>query len=310
MDTSALIALVRQPLAGAALAGGTLAAGLATYGVARAPARVATTLGPRGLKRHRALADGAWFSLYEPLLRWCATRVSGTLPESLYRVIDRRLMRAGDYLGISPEDYLVVLAAGALAGLGFGLWHASTFGYGALSPVVGTFLGLFVAQRVFDAQIQRRAREITHGLPYVTDLLALAMTAGLDFPGAVKNVLERSSNKRDGLTEELERVLQELALGHTRKFALEQLAARTQVPAAIEFVYAVTQAEERGSPLADVFAIQATVARQKRSALAEESANRAQQLMIIPLMLLMLSTLLLLAAPMVIKILDMFEKFL
>jgi tight adherence protein C len=310
MDTAALLTLARQPLAGAALAAGTFAAGLAAYSVARAPARAVTKLGPRGLKRQHALRDGDWFPMVEPLLRWCATRLDGVLPESIYRTLDRRLTRAGDYLGATPDEYVLILASGALLGFSAGAWHSRAFDYGAFSFVVGTFLGTFVAQRIFDAQIQRRAREITHGLPYVTDLLALAMTAGLDFPGAVKNVLERSSNKKDALTEELERVLQELALGHTRKYALEQLAERTQVPAAIEFVYAVTQAEERGSPLADVLAIQATVARQKRSALAEESANRAQQLMIVPLMLLLVAALLLLAAPMVITILDTFEKFL
>lgn len=310
MDTAALLTMAKQPLAGAALGAWTLATGLATYGIARAPARAVTKLGPRGLKRQRALFDGDWFPMVEPLLRWCGTRLSGIVPDGMYKALDRRLMRAGDYLGITPDEYVVVVAGGSLLGLAAGAWHSQAFDYGAISFAVGVFFGAFVAQRIFDAQIQRRAREITHGLPYVTDLLALAMTAGLDFPGAVKSVLARSSNKRDALTEELERVLQELALGHTRKYALEQLASRVQVPAATEFVYAVTQAEERGSPLADVLAIQATVARQKRSALAEESANRAQQLMVVPLMLLLISTLLLLAAPMVINILDTFEKFL
>ena len=307
-DYPALVTMLRQPLAAASVAAATFASGLATYGIARAPARVATKLGPRGLKRQRAIAEGQWFPAFEPLLRWAGTRLSGIVPERVCRVLDQRLTRAGEYLGLSAEEYVVMVLAGTVAGFGAGFWHTRAFDYGAASMVVGACIGAFLAQSKVDGEIQKRAREITHGLPYVTDLLALGMTAGLDFPGAVKSVLERSSDKKDALTEELERVLQELALGHTRRYALEQLAARTQVPAAVEFVYAVVQADERGSPLADVLTIQATVAREKRSALAEESANRAQQLMMVPLLLLVTSTMILLMVPTVLQIVETFEK--
>jgi tight adherence protein C len=305
-----LWASARQPMPAVAIATGALSAALATYGIAQAPARTGSRLGPRGLKRQHALAEGDWFPMLEPLLRWFGTRLSGVVPEGLHKTLDRRLVRAGDYLGMTAEEYVVTLFAGALVGLAAGAFHSHMFEYGPASLVVGTVLGAFYAQTRFDSEIQKRGREITHGLPYVTDLLALAMTAGLDFPGAVRNVVDRSSDRRDALTEELELILHELSLGHTRKYALEQLAERTQVPSAIEFAYAVVQADERGSPLADVLSIQATVARQKRSAIAEEKSSKAQQMMMIPLMLLMASTMIVVIVPMMLKVMDTFDKLL
>ncbi len=311
MDSiSEILASVRHPMPAFAVATGAISAGIATYGIAVAKARTGSRLGPRGLKRQNALAGGEWFPMLEPLLRWAGTRLSGVLSEGLHRSLDRRLTRAGDYLGMTPEEYVVTLVFGALVGGALGAFHAHMVDYGPASMVVGIILGAFFAQTRFDSQIQKRAREITHGLPYVTDLLALAMTAGLDFPGAVRNVVDRSSDRKDALTEELELILHELSLGHTRKYALEQLAERTQVPSAIEFAYAVIQADERGSPLADVLTIQATVSRQKRSAIAEEKASKAQQMMMVPLMLLMASTMIVVIVPMMLKVLSTFDKLL
>ena len=72
---------------------------------------------------------------------------------------------------------------------------------------------------------QRRIKEINRGLPYVIDLMALGMSAGLDFPGAVRQGVEKSSNPEDPLIEEMTRVLQELSLGRTRKQTLTDFAA-------------------------------------------------------------------------------------
>ena len=55
-------------------------------------------------------------------------------------------------------------------------------------------------------------KEIGRGLPYVIDLMALAMGAGLDFPGAVRQVVQKSSNPDDPLVEEMTLILQALSL--------------------------------------------------------------------------------------------------
>ncbi len=299
-----ILPTLRQPLASGALASGALAAALVTYQIVRAPARNAGTLGPRGLKRQRALEHGVWFPVFEPSLRWCATRISGLVPEGLCRSLERRLVRAGDFLGLTAEEYVVLLFVGMIGGLFAGYVDDTMYKHGPASYVVGAMLGAFYVQTRIDLETARRAREITHGLPYVTDLLALAMTAGLDFPAAVRNVLERSSDKNDALTDELELVLRQIALGQTRKYALMQFAERTNVPAAVEFAHVVAQADERGSPLAEVLGVQAQVARNKRSANAEDILNKAQQKMFVPLLMMLASVMIMLGASSVILILN------
>ena len=68
-------------------------------------------------------------------------------------------------------------------------------------------------------EAQDRIKNISRGLPYVIDLMALAMGAGLDFPGAVRQVVDKSSNPLDPIVEEFTLILQTLNLGRTRKDA-------------------------------------------------------------------------------------------
>jgi len=68
-----------------------------------------------------------------------------------------------------------------------------------------------------------------------------------------------------------------------------------------EFVGAVVQAEEKGTPLAEVLRIQANILRMRRSVLAEEAASRAGVMMMIPLIMLLGSILVILLGSMMLK---------
>src|SRR5436305_13512580 len=94
---------------------------------------------------------------------------------------------------------------------------------------------------------QERLKNVGRGLPYVIDLMALAMGAGLDFPGAVRQVIEKSSNPEDPLVEEFTLILQTLNLGRTRKEALAEFARRAPNETVKEFTGSLIQAEERGN---------------------------------------------------------------
>jgi tight adherence protein C len=123
------------------------------------------------------------------------------------------------------------------------------------------------------------------------------MSAGLDFPGAIRQLVEKSSDPGDALIEELRRLLQSLQLGRTRKQTLGDLAKHAPTSSVNEFVSALVQAEERGNPIAEVLAIQAVASRQRRTVAAEEAASRAGVAMVLPLLLLFLSIMLLLLGP-------------
>jgi len=149
---------------------------------------------------------------------------------------------------------------------------------------------------------QERLKNVGRGLPYVIDLMALAMGAGLDFPGAVRQVVDKSSNPEDPIVEEFTLILQTLNLGRTRRDALEEFARRCPCEAVTEFVNSLVQAEERGNPVAEVLSIQATVSRTRRSVRAEEMAAKAGVKLVGPLMLVFFCVMGLLLGPALMKI--------
>jgi len=134
--------------------------------------------------------------------------------------------------------------------------------------------------------------------------MALAMGAGLDFPGAVRQVVQKSSNPDDPLVEEFTLIMQSLSLGRTRKDALAEFAKRCPVEAVKEFVGSLIQAEERGNPVAEVLQIQATGSRTRRSVRAEELAAKAGVAMVGPLMLVFAAVMMLILGPMYLKLKD------
>lgn len=273
------------------------------YALASAPSRAASRLGMRGLKRRRAIEAGGSWSQIEPLVRWLGVRVGGLLSDGAYARLDEQIALAGDYLGLTPEEYVSLSMVSAVGSSAFGGLSGYLLGNSAaLFAIVGFGLGAALPYLQVSGEGQRRLKEVNRGLPYVIDLLALSMSAGLDFPGAVRQVVEKSSKVDDPLIEEMTRILQELSLGRTRKQALLDFAARLPSPAVTEFVSALVQAEERGNPVSDVLQIQAGVSRMRRTVNAEEAAAKAGVKMVVPLFLLFACIMLLVMGPMILKL--------
>ena len=151
---------------------------------------------------------------------------------------------------------------------------------------------------------KNRFKQIDRGLPAAIDLVALCRGAGLDFPGALRQITQKAASRRDPLTRELTRILQQLELGRTRRQALLELEERCPTDAVRDFVGSVVQAEEKGNPLADVLEVQAQMLRMRRSVMAEEAAARAGVMMMGPLMLMFGAILLVLLGPFVIRIMN------
>ena len=231
---------------------------LISYAMASAPSRIASRLGLRGLKRQRALSEPGMWPSVEPLVRWLGVRVSGLLPETRNN-LDEQIAQAGDFLGLlTVDEYVALCILSAIASLGAGGILAYVLNNGML-PILSFPVGCVLPYMQISGIAQDRLKNISRGLPYVIDLMALAMGAGLDFPGAVRQVIEKSSNPSDPIVEEFTLIMQSINLGQTRKDCLQEFARRAPVETVKEFVGALVQAEERGNPVADVLRIQATV---------------------------------------------------
>lgn len=278
-----------------------LALGSVIYGMVCAPTREPPRYGLRGLKRKKALNDVDGWAQLEPFVRWLGARVGGILTDTQREKVEYEITRAGDFMGLGSDDYVALSLLGAvLGGLGGGgiAWYQDfPIGLGAM---LGTLFGAIALKFHLQGVAEQRIKDIGRTLPYAIDLMALSMSAGLDFPGSARQVIEKSSSANDPLVEEFTLLSQQLNLGRTRKEALLEMARRVPAEAVKEFTNAILQAEERGNPVAEVLLIQASISRTRRSIRAEESAAAAATKLALPMVMVLLVLMGLLLAPIVV----------
>lgn len=259
--------------------------GLPSFWVATRPSRPTTRLGMRGKKRQQGLLRNPTWAAIEPFVRWMGVRVNGVLPLKWWTKLDLLLTHAGDYMGMTADEAFGSMVAGSIVGAAvFGLifGHSDGIADGFTMLPLGFVLGATLPYWSIDSARVARFRTITRSLPFAIDLLALTMSAGFDFPGALRQLVERA-RLPEALSDEFEYMQQQLQLGHTRASVLRQFALRAPVELVKEFVHAVIQAEERGNPVAATIEIQARTARERRTTLAENAAEDMKTKMVFPL---------------------------
>jgi len=272
------------------------------WGFVKLEGALDVSLGTRGYGRARALDEGKLWTSLAPLVFWLGRRVDFVIPMRLKRSVDRLLSASGDPLGLEPREYMVVIGLCTLLGAGLGGAYSMLANRSSVYvPVLAFVCGMIPYSKV-SSIAQARLTNIRRGLPTMIDLLCLSLSAGLDFPAAIEQIVSKSRNREDALRAELRVMLRELQLGKTRRQVLELFSKRVPVDTVREFVSSVIQAEEEGTPLAKVLAIQATVSRNRRSTRAEELAARTGLQLVIPLGLVFLAVLILIAGPLALKV--------
>lgn len=208
-------------------------------------------------------------------------------PVGMAKEADRRIARAGVGHRWTAERLLTVKALLALAVFGLMFLLALTSG-SAVQLIFGVILGA-VAFVIPDIILIRkgdaRQEQMRADLPDVIDQVVIAVEAGLSFDSAVDRV---SRGGEGPLERELQRVLQDIALGLSRKQALLALADRSDVPELRELVLALAQSEEHGLPVGRVLRVQADEVRDKRRSRAEERALQVPVKIVFPLILCIL----------------------
>lgn len=257
--------------------------------------------GMKGLRRQRAMEAGGLFAAFEPLVRLVASWIAYLPLAEQRRQVDELIKHAGDYLGLTANEFFALSFLGFVGMGSFGLVLLKLAQMPPILFVVFGAMGAALPYFQVTGERDRRFKEVNRGLPPAIDLASLCMGAGLDFPGSIKQIVDKSPNKEDALVEEFSRILQELDLGKTRRQALENFADRAPTEAVRDFVGAVVQAEEKGNPLGEVLRIQANMLRMRRSVMAEEAAAKAAVMLIGPLMLIFGAIMLCLMGPFVIS---------
>lgn len=128
---------------------------------------------------------------------------------------------------------------------------------------------------------QRREREALRTLPFLLDVLTLALEAGANLGGALAIAVDRLSP--GALRDEMGHVLRDLRAGRARAQAFAALADRIQLPAIASLVAALQIAERQGASLGAVLRAQAQQSRAARWLRAERQAMQAPVRMMLPL---------------------------
>jgi len=284
-------------LTGVVLATCAASVGTTVYVMLVQPLLDAPVHGMRGLKRARARSTTQGFATLEPIMRWLAARCAPLWSSEGNAKLQYKITVAGELWGLWPTELraLGVLCGGAAALVGT-LWVLWFDMPGMIAWLLAAF-GLLLPSMQVDSIGRARTRKIARRIPHIVDLMVLSLGAGLDFPAALRQVVERSADPQSDTIEELGVVLEELKLGSTRRKALEELARRAPCDEVRDLVAATIQAEEQGTPLGVVLETQASTSRQRRSTRAEEAASKASTAMVLPLALVFISLMILIVGP-------------
>lgn len=204
--------------------------------------------------------------------------------------VARQLNYAGNPGGIDAQELYGIQVCGAVGGLLFGVMLLSLgFPFAKILMIVLPVVGFLYPQLWLSGKVKQRQRAISVALPDLLDMLAVCVSAGMGFDIALGLLAERGEGP---LYEELARLLRELRIGEPRQQAFRHMAELNSSEELRVFIDAILQAEELGTPIADVLERQAEDIRIKRRHNARaQGAKAATKISLVVVLLVMPSVL-------------------
>ncbi|MFH8488326.1 DUF5936 domain-containing protein [Streptomyces longisporoflavus] len=206
----------------------------------------------------------------------------------------RRIDMAGNPGGLTIDRYAARRAVYGIFGFVMGLVFLTNG-----SPLFGllTFgFGLTAADGLIWQAVRERREVIDRTLPDFLDVLAVVVSAGLGFRQALDRVAERYEGP---WADELRITLRQMDMGVSRRQAFDELRRRNASEQVSQFVSALQQGEELGSPIADTLIQLATDMRRTD---AQNSRRRAAKTIpkatMVTLVFMLPATMILIAAGM------------
>lgn len=223
-----------------------------------------------------------------PLLAWVQSSTS--LKDKADRSkLDKSLRDAGFESPSAPAIFFVVRFSLAI-GLPFAFLISQTL---SAKPMIGLPLifgalvlcavGLILPQAAVDRIAGGRRAKLEQEFPDALDLMVVCVEAGLGIESAFIRVGEEVIHSHPRISEEFEKVSQELRAGRTRAEALRNLGARTGVPSVTSFATLLIQTDSLGTSIGQTLRIYSQEMRETRFMKAEEKAMRIPVLMTVPL---------------------------
>jgi tight adherence protein C len=220
------------------------------------------------------------------LLKWVKRFFHRRLPGSKEARIEMKLLQAGRPFNMSPIDFrLLQIVLYVILPLLFGL-YGFILNLGTAGLVILVILGFVVAAAgpyyYLRLKAKSRSKLALRELPDMLDLLTVSLEAGLGFDSALGKLI---SKKQGIVSLELQRCLEEIRLGKTRREALTGIKERLDFDEIRSFISGILQAEKLGIGMVQVMRVLSEEVREQRKQRAEEAAMKAPIKMLFPLVI-------------------------
>lgn len=245
--------------------------------------------------------------------RIAATRIIGKAEQE-------RLLAALVAAGVRGHGHLAAIVAAKVCGAAVFLpicwlileWRqffAGATGIRSAFLVGAIVLGWRCPEVILSRLRERRRMRLETGIPDALDLLVICAEAGLSLDHAVEQVGRVLRSFNPAVAEEFAATAAEMRVSAARGQALENLAERAGIANLRSVVAALNQSIRFGTPLASSLRVLAAEMRAERLARFEARAARLPVLLTLPLMTFILPSLLLvIGAPLALRIIDMLGK--
>lgn len=232
--------------------------------------------------RPRFEGGTALYRLCRPLVQILAAYNQKLDVEKISERYKTKLLISGNPLHLIAVELLAIKELCVLGGVLFGIFLVMTTQATPLMPIILGVGAFFLPDLKLNSIIAKRKRAIFKALPFCMDLLTLAVEAGFSFTQAIAKVAEKGPE--NPIRDELDKMLQDLRLGLSRREALIGLAERTDMYEIRAFTSALIQADKLGSPIGEALRTQSDIRRIERFQKAEKAANEAPVKMLFPLL--------------------------
>lgn len=171
-----------------------------------------------------------------------------------------------------------------------------------ITPVMAV-VGFYYPNLWLKGLIAKRATEVLRAMPFIVDMLALSVEAGLDFMAAIQRVIEKAP--ASPLVEEFETLIKETRIGSSRAEGLRQLGWRVNIIEINSFCATLIAADSVGASISPILKQLSAELRVKRSSRAEQQGATAATKILIPMIFFILPAVLVaIFAPMALKMIS------
>lgn len=220
----------------------------------------------------------AWQSIDERLQKFAPNEIRLQLEDKIFRAGKTGVWDVRRFITIWCLMIIVGIIVAIIFTRGQGLHPLQQ----VMAILLGGFIGGLIPFAFLNSKIRQRQKMLRRQLPEFLDLLCVSVQAGLSFDGAVAKIIIRMKGP---LIDEFTRFQNDVGLGMTHQYALNQLARRCDLEEVYLFTTSVIQAEKLGTSMTRTLKVQADNMRDRHRQWVRGEALKAPVKIIFPMVL-------------------------